>query len=151
MTSLREFIPLRRSHIKEQIRTLRAELLELDAIEKRLVGDLKEELPHHIRGSKGSGQKTLKEMAVEALMDHPDGLTTRSIMEKIKERHEISIQRESLSPQLSRLSADEVILREGSVWRLAQHHLVFTNVKSQKNETPDAATSDASELDELFG
>lgn len=151
MTSIREFIPLRRSEIKEQIKALKAELFELDAIELNLPSLINEDLPTHVKGTKGTGQKTLKEMAVEALMDNPEGLTTRSILEKIKDRHGVIIQRESLSPQLSRLSADNVVLREGFVWRLAQQHMVFSNGKTQKNETPDARTSDVPELDELFG
>lgn len=72
------------------------------------------------RGAAGSGKKTMKEMALEALDAHPDGLEARAILAWIKDQYGLDLSKESFSPQLSRLSQAGAITRNGVVWRLAR-------------------------------
>ena len=71
------------------------------------------------KGASNAGKKTMKEMALEALNDHPDGLEARAILTWIKEHYGLDLSKESFSPQLSRLGQEGAILRNGLVWRLA--------------------------------
>lgn len=71
------------------------------------------------RGASGAGRKTMKEMALEALNEHPDGLEARAILAWIKGHYGLDLPKESFSPQLSRLAQAGAILRNGLVWRLA--------------------------------
>lgn len=68
-----------------------------------------------------SGEKlTIKDMVRSVLRDHPEGGSYDQIINWISAKHNADIARTSLSPQLSRLKAeDEIDLSEDSgVWRL---------------------------------
>lgn len=71
------------------------------------------------QGVSGAGRKTMKEMALEALSEHPDGLEARAILAWIKGHYGLDLPKESFSPQLSRLAQAGAIMRNGLVWRLA--------------------------------
>ncbi len=144
---LREYLAQRRTEIQTDLKALRVELAELDAAERALpdagAGAQKRE-----RGATGTGKKTLKELALDALYHYPAGADAQTILSWIKHKHGIEVARESMSPQLSRLGQDRIIKRDGLLWRLVDG----TRGESiwgppGKEETPDVAASDASSLE----
>lgn len=160
---IREYLAQRRADIQAQIKSLRAELAEVDVAERALAVAANEPAgAKRDRGATGSGRKTLKEMAVDVLKDHPAGLEAAGILAEIEKRWGLTVRRESLSPQLSRLGQDETLVREGLIWKLAQFDWTIQAAadamqrpppsepvgvvyrQAQKDETPDVAASDAS-------
>ena len=147
MLPLRAYLAERKSDIQGQIKALRAELAEIDAAERALSSAESSKLAPRERGSSGTGRKTLKEMALEALAEYPEGAIALEILETIKAKFGADIARESLSPQLSRLGQDGVLTRSGMHWRLANppHPDVGgAQAAPQKNETQGGATTDTS-------
>jgi len=143
---IREYLAQRRTDIQAQIKLLRAELSEVDVAEKALAAVSGETPVRRDRGTAGSGaRKTLKEMATEILQDHPDGLEANSILAEIERRYFVTVQRESLSPQLSRLGQEGVLNREGWLWKLSNYSWIDALSRSSKDETPSAGTPDVSE------
>lgn len=148
---IREYLAQRRADIQAQIKALRAELAEVDVAERALLSVNGEAMKgRRERGTGGSGKKTLKEMAVEVLQNYPDGLEAANILSEIEKKYGVTVQRESLSPQLSRLGQDEVLKRDGLIWKLAQFDWTVHPGQPRKIETPDAATSGASRSEEDF-
>jgi len=143
---LREYLAQRRADVLANIKAYRKELAEIDAAERALAAAGGEAAkPRRERGTSGTGRKTLKELAIDALREHPEGADAQTILAWIKERHGMEVARESMSPQLSRLGQEGTLARDGLLWRLVQARIV---TEPQKDETPDAATSDASSLEE---
>ncbi len=118
MTTLREFIAERKAEIKTQIGALRTEERELkvalDAIDASADADL--------GGSSGAADRTtIKGRIVEALQLHPGGGSTEQVAAWIESKHGVTIPRSSLSPQISRLKKNGVvILNENKNWQLAE-------------------------------
>lgn len=81
---------------------------EATAVEKTKVA----ELTHN-------GRLTIQEMVLQILSMVPDGATANQIIEHIKARFNITVERTSLSPQLSRLKAEAKIALLGKTWVLA--------------------------------
>lgn len=147
MLPLREYLASRRAEVQAQLKALRAELVELDAAERALSGGGDEQIKSgalRTRGTAGSGKKTLKELALEALQARPEGAETVQIIADIKERHGIDVPRESMSPQMSRLRHEGIVVREGSSWRLVQMTIGAALAGPSKDETPDGQTSGVS-------
>lgn len=113
MTTLREFLADRRAAIQAEMKALRAELREIEAASAALP-DGRGEVLSPVRASRGG--PTLKELAVEILQRHSEGLDANDIREEMRLKHGVSVKRSSLSPQLSRLAKDGVIQREGHKW-----------------------------------
>ncbi len=61
---------------------------------------------------------TIKQMIVEVLGLMPEGAEALTILQHINSRFKASLERTSLSPQLSRLKNEGVIERNGLVWSL---------------------------------
>lgn len=132
---LRDYLAQRRAEVQASIKALRCELAELDAAERALPSNGEATpKPKKERGSAGTGKKTLKEMALEVLEGMPNGLEAVGILDAIQKVHGITVRRESLSPQLSRLRQDGHLILDGSVWKLpyVSAHII------PKNETPGA-------------
>jgi hypothetical protein len=146
---LREYLGQRRADIQAQIKSLRAELAEVDAAAAAVFGNEAEPRQRRERGSAGTGRKTLKEMAVEALQKNTDGLEAAAILQWIKERYGLDVARESMSPQLSRLGQEGEIVRNGYVWRLKMYEELDPQAPAQKDETPGVSPPDASEDEDL--
>lgn len=115
MATLREFLTDRRSAIQAEIKALRAELREIEAASAALPSADAETTPLPRVSRAGP---TLKELAVEILQRHSEGLEANDIRDEMRLRHGLSVKRSSLSPQLSRLAKDRVIRREGHKWLL---------------------------------
>jgi len=141
MPTLREFMSNRRSEIQAQIKALRLELVELDAAERGL-SEVTGQPAKKDRGATGTGRMTLKELALEVLGRHPEGADALTILADIKAKHGLEIARESMSPQLSRLGQEGVLVRHGFVWRLNKPMTASAEWEAQNDETPDAPTSD---------
>ena len=87
-------------------------------------------------------------MAVAILTDHPDGLEANDIRDRIAERFDAQVKRESMSPQLSRLAKEGIIRRGGhNKWLLkTQSSASF----GQDDEAGGLETAEG-ELDDLLG
>lgn len=143
MLPLRDYLSQRKAAVQAEIKALRAELVELDAAERALseAGDR----PVSRRGSTATGKKTLKEMALEVLSHHADGLDASAIRTEIKRLFEVDLTRESLSPQLSRLGQAGDVSRQGLIWKLAPQHSAADQFGAEKKETPGASTPSVSD------
>jgi hypothetical protein len=105
MTSLREFIALRRSDLQHN-------LLELDLAEQALGAPA-------AGPTRGNGARmTLAEMAIDVLGDHPEGADKRTIQDLIHQKHGVRPATNSLTTQLSRLKSQHVLSRDGRMWRV---------------------------------
>lgn len=114
--TLREFMAARKAEIQSQIKALRDELREIDAAFAALPQDGSARTTRE-RGPSGTGKKTLKELALEALKENPEGMEAVEIIKWIKDKYDLDVPRESMSPQLSRLGGDGIIKRDGLTWR----------------------------------
>jgi hypothetical protein len=107
MTALRQFLSRREAEITEQMKLLEQELAEIRATWAALQDGA------HAPPRRAS-QLTIKEMIRRILRGRPDGLTAGEILKEIQERFAVSLERTSLSPQLSRLrDSGEVTLERG--------------------------------------
>lgn len=61
---------------------------------------------------------SIKEDALRALRENPDGLLALDVLAHINGRRDHPVQRTSLSPQLSRLRQAGLVSEEKSVWRI---------------------------------
>ncbi|MHA7884943.1 hypothetical protein [Nitratireductor rhodophyticola] len=117
METLRDFIDRRRAEIKAQISSLKSELKELSTAESAL----KSGAPLNENQSKSSSSKnTIKEMVAHVLDDVPGGAEATEIVELIGNRFGEEVPRSSLSPQLSRMKEDGVLVLDGRTWRLSK-------------------------------
>jgi hypothetical protein len=111
-TTLRDFIANREAEIREQLKALKAEQKELQLAKAALDG------PEPATSTPKSGGMTIKDMALFVLRTEAakDGMTSHQILAGIKQEFHREIDRTSLSPQLSRLKADEEIGLIGEKW-----------------------------------
>ena len=112
MLPLRDYLTQRRQAIQSELKALRAELAEIDAAQRALAGDVGATTPS------AHGKMTLKEMALQVLSANPKGLDALGILAAIKSEFGKTVQRESLSPQLSRLGQSGEVVREDGLWRI---------------------------------
>jgi hypothetical protein len=109
-TSLRTFITDRRVQLLLEIEALRSELADLDKAEAALGAST--------APSSDVTPKTFKGMAIDILRRHSAaGLTASQILSAIQQRFDLKIERSSLSPQLSRLKREGILVQEGKYWR----------------------------------
>ncbi len=73
------------------------------------------------------GKRTIQDMAVELIAEAESGLTALEILDLINTRFRADVKRTSLSPQLSRLKADNVIELRGKRWFIARPQLEPNN------------------------
>jgi hypothetical protein len=147
MTTLRDFLANRRSDIQTQLKALRAELREIEAASAALQDPLREGIRSDATSTRRSGP-TLKEMAIAILTDHPDGLEANDVRDRIAERFDVQVKRESMSPQLSRLAKEGVIRRGGhNKW------LLKTQISASSDQSDEAGHLETSEgdVDDLLG
>lgn len=74
--------------------------------------------PVTLRASATVRTGTLKERILDLLQRHPEGLVSQEILKALRETGDPNLQRTTISPQLSRLAKDEVLVNQGGVWRL---------------------------------
>lgn len=143
MTTLRDFLAVRRSEIQTQIKALRSELREIEAASAALQENRENTAPSATaKNSRGSGP-TLKEMAVAVLADHTDGLEANDVLDRIAERFGIQVKRESMSPQLSRLAKEGIIRRGGhNKWLLK----AITSTSAEESQEADDSEADDFDL-----
>lgn len=113
MSPLRAFITKREREIREQIRDLRSELHELKTVKQNLPESQSTIADDEARPEPG---RTIKDMVRSSLTKRPNGLTATALLKAIAEDFDATIERTSLSPQLSRLRrAGDVVLKDG-IW-----------------------------------
>jgi len=86
---------------------------------------------------KVASEQTIKSAVLEILNEAGHGMTAMQILPAVNARLGVDYPRTSLSPQLSRLKSEGVLVRDGVVWSLGQ--------ASQKDEAPAAHAAGASE------
>ncbi|MFN4156514.1 MAG: hypothetical protein ACK4HF_17860 [Paracoccaceae bacterium] len=129
--SLREFIERREVEIKELRAALFLELKELKAAKIAIdSASLKDKPSTTAESSVETNNMTIKEMALHVLHVHGGTGTAEDIVKWIKAEFGKVIERSSLSPQLSRLKADERLDLDLStgVWNLSE------SIKSDKED-----------------
>ena len=120
MTTLREFIAERRTQIRAEIAALRVEGRELKLALEAIDADSDQPATHG--GPRPSGRVTIKDRIVEVLREHPAGGSVEEVIAWIIEAQGVTIPRSSLSPQISRLKTEGVVIfNEDKNWQLAQH------------------------------
>ena len=108
MTPLRQFLTQREAEIIEQVKVLERELREIRAARAALLAESGEVAPKH--------SPTIKDMVRQILISRPEGYRAKELLQEIQKRFGVTIERTSLSPQLSRLRESEEITLENGRW-----------------------------------
>ncbi|WP_312781545.1 hypothetical protein [Brevundimonas sp.] len=105
-----------KASLESEIATLQSKLSRVvAAIEALTAGDLFDEIQaSYSRQRRAPG--TLKQMAFTVLYEAGEALTAQQILQAIFEKFGQRIERTSMSPQLSRLGQDGVLLRNQNLW-----------------------------------
>lgn len=77
---------------------------------------------------------TIKDMTKKVLASRTGGMTATQIIEQIKAEYGVDLPRTSLSPQLSRLKQEGVLVDHAGIWSLVNSNSQI--VKSDKNFSP---------------
>lgn len=118
MRSLVRQLQVRKEQVEVEISALQAELARINAAIRALdADDLFDEARENLRHRRRDNG-TLKQMAYTVLSEADRPLTARQILQRIKEEFGVAIERTSMSPQLSRLGQQRVLLRDGNLWRI---------------------------------
>jgi sugar-specific transcriptional regulator TrmB len=102
----------REAELKEQQRAIRVELKEIQVARAALACDA----ATGTMIAKAPALPTIKEMAKAVLTSAENGMTSGEILAAIKDAYGRDIDRTSLSPQLSRLKADDEVFLNGERW-----------------------------------
>lgn len=149
--TLRDFVNKRKKEILFQLKELRSELRDLKAVETTLnpASALGESSKTNARGARSG--PTLQDMILEVLKREKSGLTAIQILEKIEEKFEKQVPRSSLSPQLSRLRAKEVIALNAGLWEVIHRELELESDQTRDNVQSEyvGSSSDSQENDDL--
>ena len=94
---------------------LKAELKQLKAAESAVAGASPENTSGSVQPSAPT-KRTIKDMILGALDDFPHGARAEQIVLKIQEKFGEEIARSSMSPQLTRLKNDNLVVRENNLW-----------------------------------
>lgn len=104
--------------LESEVATLQARLQRLNAaIEALTAGDFFDEMKS-LYAQKRRPLGTLKQMAFTVLYESGEAMTALQILQSIYEKFGVKIERTSMSPQLSRLGQDRVLLRRDNLWTL---------------------------------
>jgi hypothetical protein len=118
--------------IEERLPPLYAERADLLRVITALDGD--DRLRARARRTPLVGREhTIKEMAVSVLQGRPSGAGVRAIIDDIEKRFGVQIPRTSLSPQLSRLGQDGVIVQNGREWKIVSRAAVLSGEPALSN------------------
>jgi hypothetical protein len=113
MGELRDFITARLAEIEPQIADMETKLAPLRAE----MADLKRAL-HALDLPSDTSGLSIQGQALAVLKEHPDGLSPHEIGAEIEKLFGRTVQRVSLSPQLSRLVRKDLIAKRGGVYVL---------------------------------
>lgn len=137
---LKEYLANRRAEIDAEIKALKAELAEIRIAEDALSGaPTGKTVVASPKGPAVVREGSIKDWVLKALAHMPQGGETEQIITAISLLGGPLVPRNSMTPQLSRLKADELLELHGRLWRLAQ-----------KDETPGVSPPDASEPEWSF-
>ncbi|QEN88747.1 hypothetical protein FZC33_21660 [Labrys sp. KNU-23] len=164
--SLNQFIMRRRAELEAAEEALRAQIREIAnereqlrkaaigaglALESILDRDEHRETPTKPlsppRSQKRASEKTIKEAVVALLKRYGRGMTALEILPEINAALNVDYPRTSLSPQLSRLKADGIVMREGNVWSLVEW---ATGNDEASDNAPMKESSEASDNPGVF-
>jgi hypothetical protein len=128
MTALRQFLSRREAEIVEQMKVLERELGEIRSAWNGLLAESGAPPPKQV--------PTIKDMVREILKERPEGLRAKELLKEIQNRFSVTIERTSLSPQLSRLRGHREITLENGRWYSLQTSLSDL-APPQGRRTPD--------------
>lgn len=104
-----------KAQLENEIAALQSRLSRvIAAIEALTAGDLFDELQEDYARRRPSG--TLKQMAYTVLYEANEPMTAQQILKAIYDKFGQTIERTSMSPQLSRLGQDGVLIRRDNLW-----------------------------------
>lgn len=129
----------RESEIREELR----EIKQLRAAIKA-VGDPLYKDKNSNSSSREKSGPTFKQMIVAVLKKKGEGAQAIEILDLIKEEFGKEIKRSSLSPQLSRLKSEGIILLDDTIWHLPNQRIVPNMLPVQKSVTEDSMSASAS-------
>nr|WP_314529169.1 hypothetical protein [uncultured Brevundimonas sp.] len=107
-----------KAQLESEIAALQGKLSRVTAaIEALTAGDLFDEMNEpHFKKRRQAG--TLKQMAFTVLYESKEAMTAQQVLQCIYEKFGQRIERTSMSPQLSRLGQDGVLLRMQNLWSI---------------------------------
>jgi hypothetical protein len=104
-----------KAQLETEIASLQSKLSRVvAAINALTAGDLFDELRDLPPKRRPAG--TLKQMAYTVLFEAGEPMTAQQVLHAIQKKFGQTIERTSMSPQLSRLGQDEVLLRKQNLW-----------------------------------
>lgn len=107
-----------KAQLESEIAALQSKLSRVAAaIEALTAGDLFDEM-NEPNSKKRRPAGTLKQMAFTVLYEAKEAMTAQQILQAIYEKFGQRIERTSMSPQLSRLGQDHVLLRMQNLWAI---------------------------------
>jgi hypothetical protein len=138
--ALLDYLSSRRAEVEAQIKALKTELADIRIAEAALTEGSAVRTTVARPGAAPVRAGSIKDWVLKALAQAPDiGLDTEDTITVVEMIGGPKVPRNSMTPQLSRLKADGLLVLEGRNWRLAPPGA------AQKEETPDGETSGASE------
>lgn len=155
--TLREFIATRRSEIKDQMASLRAELRQLDAADRAAA---ETETGSNAAPSRQSvvraARPTIMDMILDVLKGQPDGAKSDEIIEAVKTKFNVEVPRSSMSPQLSRLKArGNLVMTNNNVWRLTEYETPSEDQSEGVPEVTDEgrqpSSNESQDVHDIFG
>lgn len=113
---LRDYLSTRRSEIEAQIKVLKSELAEIRIAEEAILesGAAVSAPAQKTKVRSGS----IKNWVLVALEAHPNGLETDDVISAVALCGGPNVLRSSMSPQLSRLKAADLIVQDGRLWKI---------------------------------
>lgn len=103
----------------KQEEALEAQLKALRAAKKAYIHQIADIAPT-LKKAQFSRTTTIKDEIIEILHDKPKGMTALEILAEIKQSYRPNLQRETLSPQLSRLKQAGKLISYNKIWRIAR-------------------------------
>lgn len=141
--SLKNYLAERRAEVEAQIKALKAELTEIRVAEEALSGNGGgRSVLNTSRGPAVVRDGSIKDWIIKALTINPFGLETDNVINEIVQMGGPTVERSSVTPQLSRLKSSGLIEKRGRLWQLP--------IQTQREETPDGYQPSGASDDEDF-
>ena len=141
--TLKNYLASRRAEIEMQIKALKIELSEIRVAEEALSANPgSRSIVSTSRGPAVVRQGSIKDWIIRALTDNPLGLETDAVIREIVQIGGPTVERSSVTPQLSRLKSIGLIEQQGRFWKLP--------IQPAQEETPDGSQPSGASDDEDF-
>lgn len=113
-----ELLDQRETSIKGEMASLREELDQVRQMRSIAKGHRKTVATRKPR-TRSAGKMTMGDYVKGVLANRPDGATSAELVTLIKEQFGVDVKSKSLSPRLSAMGKENILIREGRMWKLA--------------------------------